>query len=86
MTAYIKLSTREYPRHEGDIALDPNGSDDYALVHWQDQPEYDYLTQRCYEIEPIETNGIWSMQWYVRDATPEEIEEAKKWNSLIGIA
>lgn len=77
MTAYIKLSTLEYPRHEGDIAIDPAGAQDYALVQWVEPPEFDRATQRCAETAPIEINGVWTMQWHVRDATPEEIERAR---------
>ena len=50
MTAYIKLSTNEYPRHAGDIALDPAG--EYAVVQWTDMPEFDRATQRCGEGAP----------------------------------
>ncbi len=78
MSAYIKLSTLEYPRHEGDIAIDPAGAQDYALVRWVDPPSFDYATQRCYEIAPINDDGVWTMQWFVRDATPDEIEQANK--------
>lgn len=78
MSAYIKLSTLEYPRHEGDIAIDPAGAQDYALVQWVEPPVFDRATQRCYEIAPIEINGTWTMQWSVRDATPDEIQEANK--------
>jgi hypothetical protein len=76
MTAYIKLSTNEYPRHVGDIEIDPAGAADYALVQWVDQPAFDYATQRCQEISPVQENGAWKMAWVVRSATPEEIEQA----------
>lgn len=76
MTAYIKLSTGEYPRHPGDIALDPGS--EYAVVQWVDPPESDFVTQRCYEGPPVNENGAWRMTWIVRDATPEEIEAASK--------
>jgi hypothetical protein len=76
MTAYIKLSTGEYPRHPGDIALDPKGV--YAVVEWVDPPEIDPVTQRCYEGAPINDNGTWRMTWVVRQATQEEIDEASK--------
>ena len=78
MSAYIKLSTQDYPRHAGDIAIDSAGMADYAHVEWVDQPEYDRETQRCYEGTPVEVDGVWHMTWVVRDATPEEIEQAKK--------
>lgn len=78
MTAYIKLSTGEYPRHVGDIELDSAGLEDYASVQWTDYPTFDKTTQRCYEDAPVQENGVWKMTWSVRDATPEEIELANK--------
>ena len=78
MSAYIKLSTLEYPRHIGDIALDKAGAQDYAMVTWVDPPTYDRITQRCYETSPVEVDGSWFMQWIVREATAEEIEKAQR--------
>ena len=76
MTTYIKLSTLEYPRHVGDIALDSSGMSDYAHVEWTAEPEFDRATQRCIEGAPAQTDGVWYMTWVVRDATPQEIERA----------
>jgi len=76
MTAYIKLSTLEYPRHDGDIALDSAGMNDYARVEWVDRPIFDIATQRCGEGAPSQIGGVWSMTWVVRDATAEEIAKA----------
>jgi hypothetical protein len=76
MTAYIKLPTNEYPRHDGDIALDPSG--EYAVVQWIDPPEFDHATQRCGEGAPVNDNGVWRMVWIVRQATQEEIDKANK--------
>lgn len=76
MTAYIKLSTLEYPRHVGDIGIDPAGAADYVSVQWVDQPSFDPQTQRCGEGAPVQIDGQWYMTWVVRDATPEEIARA----------
>jgi len=76
MTAYIKLSTGEYPRHPGDIALDPEGI--YAVVEWVDPPEIDPSTQRYGEGAPVNDGDVWRMTWLVRDATQEEIDESSK--------
>lgn len=73
MTAYIKLDTLEYPRHPGDIALDPEGQ--YAEVAWVDPPAYDDLAQEPYEGIPELAGGSWRMTWLLRDLTPEEIKE-----------
>jgi hypothetical protein len=78
MTAYIKLSTNEYPRHVGDIQIDPAGLEDYAEVQWTDRPTFDNATERCYEDAPTLKNGVWKMTWVVRDATPQEIELANR--------
>ena len=74
MSAYIKLSTLAYPRHIGDIEIDPIGMADYAHVEWRDPPEYDRATQRCGETAPVQENGVWHMVWAVRDATQQEID------------
>ena len=74
MTAYINILTNEYPRHEGDIALNPSG--EYLPVEWVDPPLYDPKTQRCYEGAPECVDGIWRMTWILRDATLEEINES----------
>ena len=76
MTAYINLTTQEYPRHQGDIELNPN--DTYVKVEWVDMPAYDAQTTRCEEGFPVKINSIWCMTWIVRDATPEEINLANK--------
>jgi len=78
MSSYIKLSTLEFPRHIGDIEIDPAGMDDYAHVEWVEQPEYDPKTQRCDRKDPQQIDGVWYFAWEVRDATPEEIEQANK--------
>lgn len=82
---YIKLSTLEYPRHEGDIRLeypeiteDQTGDtfpcpDTYEKVEWVDPPEYNVKTQLIYEIAPAQVNGVWTMQWDVRDLTEQEL-------------
>lgn len=67
MSVYIKLSTLEYPRHIGDIAIDPAGAQDYAPVTWVDPPEHDPITQRCGETSPVQINGTWTMQWTVHN-------------------
>jgi hypothetical protein len=93
MSAYIKLATLEYPRHEGDIrneypeiTEDQTGPDfpcpaTYALVEDTPCPEFVFDTQVAYEIEPVQINGVWKQVWEVRDLTAEEIanrEEAKR--------
>ena len=86
MSAYIKLSTLEYPRHEGDIRAEhPEISEDqtgvsfvcpdtHASVEWVDAPQYDIATQRVSEGAPELVDGKWRMTWVVRQATQEEID------------
>lgn len=87
MTIYIKLLTGEYPRHEGDIRLEhpeilesQTGDtfpcpETYAKVQWVDFPKINTDAQMCYELPPVQVNGIWSMVWGVRDLTDAEKEE-----------
>jgi len=87
MSTYIKLSTLEYPRHEGDIRIEhpdiredqtwPNFPcpDTYALVIPVQTPECNHDTQVIEEIAPIQIEGVWTQQFWVRDMTAEELEE-----------
>lgn len=87
MSAYIKLSTLEYPRHEGDIRLeypeiieDQTGAtfpcpDTYALITPVQIPECNHDTQAVEETAPIQIAGVWTQQFLVRALTTEELEE-----------
>lgn len=91
MSAYIKLSTLEYPRHEGDIRLEhpeilesQTGDtfpcpDTYALVVTTERPTINPETQLAYEMQPTQVNGIWTMVWAVRDLTSEELQARTDW-------
>lgn len=90
MSTYIKLSTLEYPRHEGDIRLEhpeiredqtwPNFPcpDTYALVEWIDPPTIDGTTQIVELQQPIQENGMWKMVWAVRSMTAEELDASAR--------
>jgi hypothetical protein len=87
MTIYIKLATGEYPRHQGDVRLEcPDMGDEfvlpetYAQVQSTEPPEYDFVTQRAEETPPVLVNGVWVMQWRVRDATQQELDYAASQN------
>ena len=73
MSAYIKLSTLEYPRHIGDIEIDPAGMADYAHVEWVDPPAFDYETQRLSQKTPENRNGQWFMAWEVTQIPEPEM-------------
>ena len=91
MSAYIKLSTLEYPRYEGDIRLEyrdiredqtwPNFPcpDTYALVTPIQFPSYNEETQCVEEIAPVQIEGVWTQQFLVRDLTTEELEARSAW-------
>lgn len=94
MSAYIKLSTLEYPRYEGDIRLEnpdiletQTGEtfpcpETYASVQFVDAPKFNVDTQIAYELAPINNNGVWSMVWAVRDLTQEEIDSINEFKKL----
>lgn len=72
MTAFINTVTMEYPRHIGDVALDPTGT--YAEVQWVDAPRFDPQTQTLIQNVPENIDGVWRMVWVLRDATAEELD------------
>jgi hypothetical protein len=73
MSAYIKLSTLEYPRHIGDIEVDPAGMADYAPVEWVDPPSFNRDTERLYEGAPAQQDGQWRMNWVVSQIPADEM-------------
>jgi hypothetical protein len=86
MSAYIKISTLEYPRHIGDIWLDHpefkgkqvDGKytfpETYAIVEDVEFSSYDSSKQVIFETSPILKNGKWYKVWGVRDLTQEELD------------
>ena len=65
MSTYIKLSTNEYPRHAGDIEIDPAGSADYAPVEWIERPTFNVERERCYIGQPTQEGNRWVTTWVV---------------------
>ena len=86
MSAYIKISTLEYPRHIGDIWLDHpefkgkqvDGQytfpETYAIVEDVELPIFDSSKQTIFEIKPILKDGKWYKVWDVRDYTQQELD------------
>ena len=86
---YIKLSTLEFPRHEGDIRLEypeiPESQtgdtfpcpDTYAPVVSVEPPEI--TNNQVFEAGPPvqDESGNWKINWIVRDLTPEELQSIK---------
>lgn len=94
MIAYIKLSTLEYPLHEGNIRNEhpeiredqtwPNFPcpPDYALVNWVEPPVIAPPLQYVTMGKPQLIDGQWYVTWDVCQLTLEEwdaiVEERKK--------
>tara|TARA_R110002126_G_C10176225_1_gene474432 strand:- start:179 stop:511 length:333 start_codon:yes stop_codon:yes gene_type:complete len=86
MTTFIRLSTKEYPLHEGDVRLQISGipenltgdefpcPDIYARVEWVDEPDYNRNSHIAEELAPVQENGVWKMQWAIRELTDDEKE------------
>lgn len=84
MSAYIKLSTLEYPRHEGDIRREhpeiaedqtwPNFPcpDTYAEVVATPMPDFDRMTQGLITLPPVQIGGVWTHVWGIRELSQEE--------------
>jgi hypothetical protein len=91
MSTYIKLSTLEYPRYEGDICLEnPEIREDqtwpdfpcpdtYALVTSVEIPVFNPETQCVNEVPPAQIEGVWTQQFIVRDLTAEELQARANW-------
>ena len=73
---YIKLSTLEYPRHIGDIQLDPAGMADYAPVEWVDRPTINPERERCFVGQPVQEGGVWKTHWVI-EPIPDSEQAAK---------
>jgi hypothetical protein len=86
MSAYIKLATLEYPRHEGDIRLDhPEIQESqtgdtfpcpstYALVEQTQRPTFNPAVSKCVEGAPVQVDGTWQTTWVVVLLTQEELD------------
>ena len=79
MNVYIKLSTGEYPRFEGDIRLeypeieaDFICPDTYAEVVATEAPESTELNVVT-EVAPELQGGVWETRWSIRDKTEDEL-------------
>jgi hypothetical protein len=73
MTSYIKLSTKEYPKHYGDMMIDPIGTEDFAEVFDVDPPHFNPEKQKISVGTPIEKEDGWYMTWDIFDLTEQEM-------------
>lgn len=81
MTAYIKVSTLEYPLYSGDLITSESG--DYEPVEVTIPEELKDSNKTGWQITPEKINGKWVSRWFIRDKTPEEIEERKRTEARI---
>ena len=87
MSTYLKLSTMEYPRFEGDIRIDyPEITEDqtgetfpcpadYVVVEEIPCPTFDSSTQYANLLTPQQINGVWTMVWEIKTLTQDQINE-----------
>ena len=73
---YINADTLEYPRYEGDVALDPMAN--WQLVDEMPMPEVEDILMIAVEVQPILVNERWTQQFTIRPKTIEEIDESQK--------
>jgi hypothetical protein len=94
MSAFIKIPTLEYPRHEGDIRLEypeiletQTGDtfpcpETYAKVIQSSMPVYNYLEQKCLEQFPQNIDGVWTQVWQVFNLTEEEKQQQQQQQTI----
>ena len=87
MSYCIKLSTLEYPRHQGDIRLEHSEIGDefvcpntYAEVLDTEMPDYNIETQTFYEDPPSLIDGKWYKNYVIKNYTQQELDAFKKAN------
>lgn len=77
MTFYYNTNTQEYPRYQGDLELLGWNIGQALPEGWVEviQPELPE-TQENEVVEmssPINNDGVWEVQFSIRDSTPEEL-------------
>jgi cytolysin (calcineurin-like family phosphatase) len=72
MSAYVKLSTMEFPRYIGDIEIDPSGMVDYADVVDTLPPSINYERETLEYGVPEQRDGVWYVTWVVNQY-PDEV-------------
>ena len=77
MALYLNTQTNEYPRYDGDLILlgwnvgEPL-PENWVKVAQLDPPTVEN-TKVAEPIFPVEINGVWKMQWKIRDSTLSEL-------------
>ncbi len=79
MAIYMNTSTGEYPRHDGDLELlgwsvgEPLPTN-WVEVEYVDPPKLGD-NETYTQLDPIEIDGVWKMQWQKRALTADEKRE-----------
>lgn len=71
MTLFINLDSMEYPRFDGDVALDPSAN--WVKVEAVNPP-VTADDEMAYTIAPELKDGIYWQVWAVRKLTAEELK------------
>lgn len=75
MTMFLNLDTNEFPRFEGDIALNPDAN--WIEVIQTQMPNL-ADDEMAYQIEPKLIDGQYFQQWTIRKKTLEEMKPIKE--------
>lgn len=75
MTLYINLDTDEFPRFEGDVAIDPNAN--WAEVVETTCPAT-LEDEIAYQTEPDLVDGQYFQVWVVRKLNADEMKPIKE--------
>jgi hypothetical protein len=73
---FINADTLEYPRYQGDVALDPTAN--WQPVDEMPMPEVEDILMVAVEVQPILLDERWTQQFIVRQKTTDEIAESNK--------
>ena len=83
MNAFINTKTNQYPYWLGDLLSDnpwynvyqplPDGVLPVVWVEAPDSPD----AAHYYLPQPVEINGVWTVQWTIHDFTEEELQAQK---------
>jgi hypothetical protein len=96
MSAYIKLLTLEYPRHEGDIRLEHSDilesqtgdsficPETYSFVILTRKPQFDPAISKCIEGAPEQIEGVWYSTWVIVPFTQQELDYMVEHQDLFG--
>jgi hypothetical protein len=74
MSIFINLDTMEYPRFDGDVALDPDANWCQII---EVQPPLIADDEISYTLDPKLIDGAYWQVWAIRKLTPDELETVK---------